>query len=73
MERFHSTAKNDYLIPWKVNSWEQLKNKLPKFIQLYNQIRPHESLNAKSPMAFEKAIQLIPLNQRTKLIFKKVT
>lgn len=73
MERFHSTAKNDYLIPWNVNSFEQLRKSLPQFVKRYNQQRPHENLKGQTPIAFEEAIQLIPLQQRTKLVFKKVT
>ncbi len=73
MERFHSTAKNDYLIPWGVNSFNQLKVKLPKFVYLYNQQRPHESLKYKTPLAFEQYIQQIPLCQRPLLLFKKIT
>lgn len=72
-ERFHSTAKNDYLIPWNVNSMSQLNCKLPKFLKLYNQVRPHQSLNGLTPIAFEKHIQHIPINQRTSVLFKKVT
>lgn len=72
-ERFHGTAKNDYLIPWKVNSFEQLKREFPRFVKLYNEIRPHESLKYKTPIDFEKEIQLIPLCQRPLVLFKKIT
>lgn len=73
MERFHSTAKNDYLIPWRVNSVAKLRKELPRFVKLYNQDRPHESLNYKTPVAFEQFVQQIPLCQRPLVLFKKVT
>lgn len=73
VERFHSTAKNDYLIPWNVNSISQLQIMLPKFVKLYNQVRPHQSLKGLTPIAFEEACQHIPLNQRTTVLFKKLS
>ncbi len=73
MERFHSTAKNDYLIPWKVNSVAQLRKELPRFVYLYNHVRPHKSLKYKTPVAFEQFVQQIPQCQRPLVLFKKVT
>lgn len=73
VERFHSTAKNDYLIPWGVNSMSSLQIKLPKFIQLYNHIRPHSQLKNMTPVAFEKYIQQIPMEQRPIVLFKKLS
>ena len=72
IERFHSTAKNDYLIPWGVNSVTKLKEQLPRFIELYNNVRPHRSLAGKTPVAFEQSIKQIPLCQRTPVLFKKM-
>ena len=73
IERFHGTAKNDYLIPWGVNSFSQLLKRLPKFVQLYNFVRPHEQLNYQTPVAFEQSIQQIPLCQRPVVLFKEIT
>lgn len=73
MERFHGTAKNDYLIPWGVNSIAKLRTQIPRFIKLYNQMRPHASLNYKTPIAFEHFIQQIPQCQRPLVLFKKIT
>ena len=72
MERFHGTAKNDYLIPWRVNSVSQLRKQVPRFAKLYNESRPHESLKYKTPMAFEQFVQQIPLCQRPLVLFKKL-
>ena len=73
MERFHSTAKNDYLIPWGVNSVSQLEKRLPEFVDLYNKVKPHRSLKGKTPIAFELLIQQMPIKQRPSVLFKKVS
>jgi len=73
MERFHSTAKNDYLIPWGVNSFDKLKKNIGRFVYLYNEVRPHESLKYKTPVGFEHLVQQIPLCQRPSVLFKKIT
>lgn len=73
VERFHSTAKNDYLIPWGVNSFCQLQKELPRFVELYNRKRPHSELKYKSPLEFEDFIQSILLKDRKVLTFKKVS
>lgn len=73
MERFHSTIKNKYLIPWGVNSVAKLRKQLPRSIQLYNMAKPHQSLKGKTPIEFEQYVQQIPLCQRPSVLFKKVT
>lgn len=73
VERFHSTAKNQYLIPWGVNSVDKLKKMLPRFIKIYNEVKPHRSLKGKTPLAFEHFIQQIPQCQRPVELFKKIT
>jgi len=73
IERFHSTAKNQYLIPWGVNSVSKLEKMLPRFIKIYNEVKPHRSLGGKTPQAFEHFIQQIPLCQRPVELFKKIT
>lgn len=72
MERFHSTAKNDYLIPWGVNSMGQLKKNIDRFVYLYNNVRPHESLKYQTPVGFEHFIQQLPIEQRDVMVFKKI-
>ena len=73
IERFHSTVKNDYLIPWGVNSFTKLKKMLPKLIYLYNKVRPHQALKYKTPLEFEQFIHHIPICQRSTVLFKKIT
>jgi putative transposase len=53
-ERINGTIKNDYLLPWEVNSFHKLELFTPKAIFNYNQDRPHSALNGMSPFEFEK-------------------
>jgi transposase InsO family protein len=71
-ERFHSTLKNDYLIPWKVNSIAQLGVAVTRFFHLYNHDRAHSSIGRMTPVEFEKHIALLQPFQRTKMTFKKI-
>jgi putative transposase len=43
-ERVNGTIKNDYLIPWEVDSFSQLKLSTPKAVKLYNNDKPHSSM-----------------------------
>jgi putative transposase len=52
-ERLNGIIKNEYLIPWGVNSITQLILMLPKAITLYNTQRPHFSLNYYSPFEYK--------------------
>lgn len=52
-ERLIGTIKNDYLIPNGPENFHQLNLLLPKVCRLYNQDRPHQSLNMTSPLEFE--------------------
>ena len=52
-ERLNGIIKNEYLIPWGVNSMAQLLLLLPKAINLYNTQRPHFSLKYDSPFEFK--------------------
>lgn len=54
-ERLNGIIKNEYLIPWEVNSFAELELLLPKAIKLYNNQRPHLSLNWNTPSAFAKS------------------
>ncbi len=53
-ERINGTIKNDYLLPWEVNSFSKLELFTPKAIKNYNQDRPHSALKGMSPIEFEK-------------------
>ena len=53
-ERINGTIKNDYLLPWGVNSFSKLELFTPKAIKNYNQDRPHIALKGMSPIKFEE-------------------
>ena len=72
VERFHSTLKNDYLIPWDVNSLDLLKKLTPQAAHQYNHERPHSKLGRKTPVEFEQNLAKLPLCQRTFLTMKVV-
>lgn len=56
-ERINRTIKNEYLIPWKVNSFLQLKRDVKRAVKHYNEQRIHNHLpNKMTPLEFEKSI-----------------
>lgn len=56
-ERLNGTLKNDYLIPWGIDSLSLLQLSTPKVVKLYNSERPHSALNGLSPIQFEQLLQ----------------
>jgi putative transposase len=67
MERLNGTIKGEYLTPYAPTDLRDLKRKLAKAHGLYNDHRPHESLNFLAPTAFEESLASIPPAERTKL------
>ena len=60
-ERINSTVKNDYLNFHKSEDLKVLRRNLKRCVWLYNNERPHSSLDYLSPVAFE---QSLPANQK---------
>jgi hypothetical protein len=56
-ERINGTIKNDYLKNYAPENYEQLTKLLTKAVTLYNEDRPHKSLNGYSPKGFLEAIE----------------
>ena len=56
-ERINGTIKNDYLIPFAPDSFNELTKLLTKAVSLYNFERPHKSLGGYSPNAFLDKVQ----------------
>lgn len=69
-ERINGTIKNDYLYPHKPKTVDQLWRLLTKAVDLYNNIRPHQSLGNISPVAFLRLTQT-GLLTKTWIINKK--
>lgn len=55
-EKLNDTVKNYYLIPWGVNSLQQLGKRTPEAIFYYNNEKPHDGLKGLTPAEFEKMI-----------------
>jgi putative transposase len=53
-ERINGIIKNDYLKCYNPINYKDLKKKLAKAVYLYNNEKPHGSLNRLSPETFEK-------------------
>jgi putative transposase len=65
MERLNGIIKNEYIIPFKINTFEHLQKKLPKIINYYNDERPHSELKMSYPKKFELSLKDLPKCQRT--------
>lgn len=63
-ERLNGIIKNEYLEHFSINSIEALQNGLQKAVRLYNEERPHNSLEGVTPVQFEKNLVHIPIKNR---------
>lgn len=55
-ERINGTIKNNYLIHRDINTFEALKREVDRTVKLYNEFKPHSSLNRLTPVNFENNI-----------------
>lgn len=53
-ERINGTIKNQYLKGYNPQNFSELTKMTAKAINNYNNVRPHQSLNNKTPASFEK-------------------
>jgi putative transposase len=53
-ERVNGIIKNDYLKPWKVDTYAKVKTHVPRALDLYDRVRLHSSLGHVSPRTFEE-------------------
>ena len=67
IERLNDTIKNQYLNRMQIETVNQLQQAAHRAIQVYNEQRPHKSLNKLSPIGFEQHIKTIPLEKRHQL------
>lgn len=56
-DRVHGTIKNDYIKPYDPQTFTELRHRLKQGVKKYNEQRPHEALEGKSPNMFEKELQ----------------
>jgi transposase InsO family protein len=62
-ERINGTIKNDYLIHYTPQDYQQLIALTDKAVKMYNFYRPHSSLQNKSPAAFELSTKTALVNK----------
>jgi transposase InsO family protein len=67
IERVNGIIKNEYLQQKKINSLTTLQKELKQAVKLYNEERPHWSLQCKTPIEFEKDLVEKPIKEREKL------
>ncbi len=55
-ERINGIIKNNYLIHWIIESFEELVKAVDRAVYLYNNQKPHKSLKRLTPIKFEECI-----------------
>jgi len=63
-ERINGIIKNNYLMHWNIRSFDALLKNVDRAVKLYNEERPHKSLNYLTPVDYEK--KQLNLIQQTK-------
>lgn len=66
-ERINGTIKNEYIAYWKPENYRQLKTQISKAVKNYNEIRPHDNLEKKSPKEFIEDFSLMRPHQRKEI------
>ena len=49
-ERINNTVKNGWLFEIEEKSFEEVKQLVQKAVDIYNQVRPHQSLEMRTPL-----------------------
>jgi hypothetical protein len=65
MESFFSTMKREELYGTLYHSLNELKERVDRFINRYNNERPHVTLNYKAPMRMNPRFSVIRTNNKT--------
>lgn len=65
IERINGIIKKEYLECQNINTFKDLKSTLKWSVQLYNNERPHWSLNLMTPVEFENELKNVPIYQRS--------
>jgi len=65
IERVNGIIKNEYLAHFQIKNLTECQRTLKKAVMLYNTVRPHWSLDLKSPIDFENQLKNIPINERS--------
>jgi transposase InsO family protein len=54
MENFFGSLKKEELYRWRYRSERELKERIMEYVDFYNNIRPHEKLQYKTPTQVEE-------------------
>lgn len=57
-ERINGIIKNNYLIHWNIQSFDELTKAVDRAVSLYNEEKPHIRLKRLSPIEYEKNVYL---------------
>lgn len=57
IERVNGIIKNEYLSNRRISTFSELENNLKAVVKLYNEFRPHWSLNCITPVQFEEELK----------------
>lgn len=71
-ERINGTIKNEYIYPYGLRGLEEVKRAMRRIKKLYNEDRPHNSLDGRSPADFEANWARLEPKQRPQLKVKEV-
>lgn len=64
-ERLNGVIKNNYLVHRKIESFGDLVKELDRSVKLYNQHKPHKSINDQTPEEFEQRLHSFATQQKT--------
>ena len=64
-ERVNGIIKNNYLVHWRIHSFEMLEKMLDRAVRLYNSEKPHEALGKMTPEEFERKFLSFVQEQKT--------
>jgi putative transposase len=67
IERINETIKNQYLKRFNIGSAKELAQKLKDTIKVYNEQKPHQSLNKLTPVEYERTLLTKDKQKRRKM------
>lgn len=67
-EKINDTIKNGYILPRKPRTWKQVQKATKRAVHLYNYDRPHQALERKTPVEFEKMTAGLAPHMRQKYL-----
>lgn len=66
-ERLNGVIKNNYLVFYNIKNFDELAENVDRAVTLYNNDRPHKSINYMTPFGFEKKILISQVQTKPKM------